>query len=302
MTDFTPLREIAGDKLKLNEPLHRYTVARLGGPADALVIADSVDVLERTARLAWDHGWQTRILGGGANVLIGDRGFRGLIIINNAKAVKVHDDGRVICESGAGMIRLAHLCMDRGLAGAEWMVSVPGTVGGGVVNNAGAHGGEMSGSLTSAEIAFKDRPTETWTRDQMQYRYRESALKHNPQPLVVLRAELQFQTGADPAQLHAKADEFVAHRKRTQPPGASLGSMFKNPAGDYSGRLIEAAGLKGTQHGGVIISPLHGNFFVNTGTGTAADYLALIRLAQETVKAKFGVELELEVELMGEFA
>ncbi|MFN8421163.1 MAG: hypothetical protein U0528_18240 [Anaerolineae bacterium] len=102
MTDFTPLREIAGDKLKLNEPLHRYTVARLGGPADALVIADSVDVLERTARLAWDHGWQTRILGGGANVLIGDRGFRGLIIINNAKAVEVHDDGRVICESRRG--------------------------------------------------------------------------------------------------------------------------------------------------------------------------------------------------------
>jgi UDP-N-acetylmuramate dehydrogenase len=100
--------------------------------------------------------------------------------------------------------------------------------------------------------------------------------------------------------LQAHAEEFIAHRKRTQPPGASLGSMFKNPSGDYAGRLIEAAGLKGTQVGGVIISPVHGNFFVNTGNGTASDYLQLIELARQMVLEKFGVELALEIELIGE--
>lgn len=134
--------------------------------------------------------------------------------------------------------------------------------------------------------------------DDLAYRYRESALKHRQPPFAVLRAALRLTPGADPTALLATAEGYTAHRKRTQPPGASLGSMFKNPPGDYAGRLIEAAGLKGTQIGGVIISPLHGNFFVNTGGGTAADYLGLVRLAQESVRAQFGVDLELEVEVI----
>lgn len=296
---YAPLVELAGERVSFDVPLQRYTAVRLGGPADALLVADSPELLERAARLSWQHGWPTRILGGGANVLISDDGFRGLIIINNTKNVAFYDDGRVIADSGASMTTLARQCMSRGLAGFEWAVSVPGTIGGGVVNNAGAHGGDMGGNLIAIHIALKDQSVERWPKDRLGYRYRESTLKHAHFQFVILKVELQLTAGQDPAALQARADEFIAHRKRTQPPGASLGSMFKNPPGDYAGRLIEAAGLKGTQAGGVMISPVHANFFVNAGGGTSADYLALIRLVQHTVYQKFGVALELEVEVIG---
>lgn len=293
------LRPIAGDKLRLNEPLSRYTVARLGGPADAVVIADTVPLLEESARTAWAQGWPLRILGGGANVLVSDRGFRGLVIINHARDLTFADDGTVTAESGVILITLARQCIDRGLGGFEWAIGVPGTLGGAVVNNAGAHGGDMAASLIDAEIAFEGIPAIRWPVARLAYRYRESALKGREDPFVVLSARLRFEPGRDPAELLARAEALSAHRRRTQPLGASLGSMFKNPPGDYAGRLIEAAGLKGTQIGGVLISPVHANFFLNLGGGTADDYLRLIELARETVLAQFGVRLELEIELLG---
>jgi UDP-N-acetylmuramate dehydrogenase len=293
------LRALFGNQLRLNEPLARYTAARLGGPADALISVDSAESLEKIARIVWACNAPVRILGGGANVLISDSGFRGIVIVNNAKDVAFGDAGLVTAESGAILTRLARQSMIHGLTGFEWAVSVPGTLGGAVVNNAGAHGGDMAAVLVSASIAFAGRETETWAVARIHYAYRESALKRNAEPFAVLSARLQLSPGHDPAQLEARADEFVAHRKRTQPPGASLGSMFKNPPGDYAGRLIEAAGLKGMQSGGVIISPVHANFFINLGNGTSSDYVTLINLAHDTVLEKFGVDLQLEVELVG---
>lgn len=297
---YAALRALVGDQLRLDEPLARYTVARLGGPADALVTADSTAQLMAIAQLAWSEGWPTRILGAGANVLISDQGYRGLIVVNDAKAVTIGTDGLVTAESGAVLTQLARRTINHGLSGFEWAISVPGTLGGAVVNNAGAHGGDMAANLVSAEIAFADHSIEHWPLTRLEYRYRESALKHNPLPFAVLSARLQLVPGHDPAQLQVQADEFIAHRKHTQPPGASLGSMFKNPPGDYAGRLIEACGLKGRQVGGVMISPIHANFFVNIGSGTASDYLALIQLTQATVQERFGIELQLEIELIGE--
>jgi UDP-N-acetylmuramate dehydrogenase len=193
--------------------------------------------------------------------------------------------------------------MADGLKGMEWCVSVPGTLGGAVVNNAGAHGGDMDGNLN--EISLLDLHSDatlTWERQRLAYGYRSSALKGQHGRYIVLSASLHLDPGHPPAELNAIADQFIEHRKRTQPPGASLGSMFKNPPGDFAGRLIEAAGLKGHQIGGVQVSPIHANFFVNHGTGTAADYAALIDLAQARVQAEFGIELELEVERIGDWA
>jgi UDP-N-acetylmuramate dehydrogenase len=294
------LRPLVGDRLFLDEPLGRYTVARLGGPADALVIVDSAAKLEAVARLAWAEGWPVCILGGGANVLISDKGIRGLVIVNHARRAFFAPAGRVTAESGINLISLVRHCEELGLAGLEWAIGIPGTLGGAVVNNAGAHGGDMAGCLAEAHIATPDGPAQMWPVARLEYAYRESALKRRREPFVVLSAVLQLIPGADPAALRDRTEEFNTHRKRTQPPGASLGSMFKNPPGDYAGRLIEAAELKGTRVGGVVISPVHANFFINTGGGTASDYHALIRLAQETVRARFGVSLELEVELLGE--
>lgn len=294
------LGPLVGDHLLLDEPLSRYTVARLGGPADALVIADSGAILEAVARLAWAEGWPVCILGGGANVLISDQGFHGLVIVNRARHIFFEDTGRVTAESGMNLINLVRHCAELGLAGLEWAIGIPGTLGGAVVNNAGAHGGDMAGCLVEAHVATPDATTAVWPVSRMDYAYRGSALKRRRAPFAVLNAVLQLTPGAEPAALRSRAEEFNAHRKRTQPPGASLGSMFKNPPGDYAGRLIESAGLKGTRAGGVVISPVHANFFINTGGGTAADYHALIRLAQAAVRQRFGISLELEVELLGE--
>src|SRR5258708_1193140 len=166
MTDYSRLRALVGERLKLSESLARYTVARLGGPADALVSVDSDEMLLEVMGLAWESGWPTRILGGGANVLVSDTAYRGLIVINNTRATQVTEDGTVGAESGAALNHLARQTMSRGLAGFEWAVSVPGTLGGAIVNNAGAHGGDMASCLVSAEVAFPGRRA-TWLVTQL---------------------------------------------------------------------------------------------------------------------------------------
>lgn len=300
-SQYEPLRVRFGDAVHFNDPLARYTVARLGGPADAVVEVSHCTALADAALLCWQAGWPVRIIGGGANVLFSDQGFRGVIVINHAKGTTIDaEQGTVSAQSGVGLITLARETMSHGLAGFEWAIGIPGTIGGAVVNNAGAHGGDMASCLLSADLLIEPDRRETWGLPELAYHYRESALKRSAFRYVVLSADLHFSPGHDPAQLRARADEYSAHRRRTQPPGASLGSMFKNPPNDYAGRLIEGAGLKGTRIGGVVISPAHANFFVNAGGGTAADYRALIQLTRETVQTKFGIELALEVELIGE--
>ncbi len=299
----THLQEKFPDTFYPDDSLARYTVARLGGKADGVLRAKSIDDLLYGVRWARENQIAWLILGGGANVLASDKGFHGLVIINHARGYEIHaETGLVVAESGVNLSTLARLCMAQGLKNLEWGVSVPGTVGGAVVNNAGAHGGDMAGNLVETEILqVAEDHIQTWSLADLGYAYRASALKGQHGKYVVLRATLQLDPHHDPAELTHIADEFVAHRKKTQPTGASLGSMFKNPPGDYAGRLIEAAGLKGTQSGGVQISPVHANFFINVGNGTAADYHALIALAQHTVREKFGVELELEVEQIGDW-
>ncbi len=284
--------------LRTDEPLARYTSARIGGPADFLVVAESVETLREAVRYAREQELEWRVLGSASNVLVADAGVRGLVIVNRAKQVTFEDNGRVLAESGANLSSLARSCIARGWAGLEWAVSVPGTVGGAVVGNAGAHGGNVAGVLAGATVLEPDGTALEWPVERLAYAYRDSALKRAAGGRVVLSATFELKP-ADPSDLARRADEFVARRKATQPPGASIGSMFKNPPGDYAGRLIEAAGLKGTHIGGAQISAVHANFFVNTATAAAADVKALIDLAQKRVRERFGVELELEIELVG---
>jgi UDP-N-acetylmuramate dehydrogenase len=302
-TTSVPLSVIAhfGDRLRRGERLDRYTSARLGGPADYLVVAKNLEELRAAARLAWDAGLPLLVLGAGSNVLVDDRGFRGLVVINRAQNVhfEVHERSVTVqAESGASLSSLARQCVERGLSGLEWAVNVPGTVGGAVVNNAGAHGGDMATLVRAVTVLYAGGQEQTWPVEAMEYAYRESRLKGD-RAHVVLAASLSLGREA-PAVLRERASAFTAKRKASQPPGASLGSIFKNPTEDYAGRLIEAAGLKGARVGDVMISPMHANFFVNAGQGRAADYRALIALARETVRTQFGVELELEVEMIRE--
>ena len=300
------LREKFGDKVKENVPLAPYTSARIGGPADIFITADTVAELARVVKYLWKNEMPFTMLGGGANILVSDKGARGVVILNRAKGVKFHlgDQPSVAAESGVVFSNLANRCASKGLAGIEWGAAVPGTIGGAVYGNAGAFGGDVAGSLISTELLTENGRgniiREIFTVEQMGYAYRTSVLKRGEIKAIVLSAELSLKNSTK-EEVTVKIQQFSAHRKATQPPGASMGSMFKNPSGDYAGRLIEVSGLKGARIGNAEISPLHGNFFINHANTKAEDIRALIRLAQKTVKEKQGVELELEIEFVGEW-
>ncbi|MCZ2128144.1 MAG: UDP-N-acetylmuramate dehydrogenase [Anaerolineales bacterium] len=295
---FDVLRERFGGALKENAPLAPFTSARIGGAADFLLTVKSADELAEAMQIIWEQRLPHYVLGSGSNVLVGDEGFRGVVVLNRAKEVRFEegDAPAVWCESGVVIANLAKRCAAKNLGGLEWSGAVPGTVGGAVFGNAGAFGGETAQSLAWAEILTPDG-REKFTSEQMKYGYRSSVLKSGELQGVVLSALLKLKNESK-EEASAKIGQFSARRKATQPPGASMGSMFKNPPGDYAGRLIEAAGLKGTRVGGAAISEVHANFFVNQGETQAQDVRALIRLAQETVLEKFGVTLELEIELV----
>jgi UDP-N-acetylmuramate dehydrogenase len=287
--------------VKENIPLAPYTSARIGGPADLLIAANSADELAAIISLLWEAGTGYFILGGGSNVLISDKGVRGITVLNRAKAVRFENDNRpkVWAESGVVFSNLANRCALKGLSGLEWAATVPGTIGGAIYGNAGAFGGDTAGNLICAEL-LTDGGRQKWPVENMAYGYRTSILKRSEIKAAVLSAELSLKN-ATKEEVSVKISEFSERRKTSQPPGASLGSMFKNPSGDFAGRLIEAAGLKGTRIGNAEISPIHGNFFINHGKTDAGDIRALIELARKTVKDKFGIELELEIELIGEW-
>jgi UDP-N-acetylmuramate dehydrogenase len=290
-----------GDRVKENVSLAPYTSARIGGPADILITADSADDMAQIVKLLNKQDMEYILLGGGSNVLVSDRGVRGVVVLNRAKAVRFHNGEQpsVTVESGVIFSNLANRCASKGLAGLEWAATVPGTIGGAVYGNAGAFGGDMAGNLVWAEL-LTENGRERFTAEQMGYGYRTSKLKRGDMDGIVLLAELALKNSTK-EEVTVKIEQFSAHRKLTQPPGASMGSMFKNPEGDYAGRLIEAVGLKGTRIGNAEISPVHGNFFINHANTKAEDIRALIVLAQKTVKEKLGVTLELEVELIGEW-
>jgi UDP-N-acetylmuramate dehydrogenase len=301
------LGEAFGDEFQRDVALSRYTSARVGGKADMFLTVHNVSDLQTAVEMAHALSVPYFVLGGGSNILVADSGIRGLVIMNRAREFKFRNTGlSVICtvESGMNLSSLARQCIARGLGGLEWAVSVPGTVGGAVVGNAGAHGGDMASAIVAATIWEPGHGARIYSIEELAYAYRDSVLKreHDDQAprRVVLTAELALKP--EPVDvLMARADGFTAHRKQSQPGGASTGSMFKNPEHYYAGYLIEAAGLKGVRIGNAAISEKHANFFINDGNATAEDVRALIAEAWHAVREQFGVELELEVELVGDW-
>ena len=287
-----------GDAAQRDVPLARYSGVGIGGPAELLVIAHDRDTLIRAVLLAQEAGIAWRVFGGLTNMLLPDGGVRGMVILNHTRGVD-YDTAtcRVIAESGAVIAKVAQETTRRGWGGLTWAVGLPGTVGGAVVNNAGAFGGEIAKTLITAEILTPEGHIQTVGPDWFGFQYRYSKLKAAERQGIVVSATFELAL-RDPAALAAKATEYTERRQRTQPPGRTLGSTFKNPPGDYAGRLIEAAGLKGARRGGCVISEQHANFFMNEGHGTAADYQALINLAQAEVERQFGIRLEPEIEIV----
>ncbi|MEM7333570.1 MAG: UDP-N-acetylmuramate dehydrogenase [Chloroflexota bacterium] len=295
------------DKLQVGTTLAKFTSSRVGGQAELFLTVSSSEELVTAVELAYKRNVPYLVLGGGSNIMISDYGVRGLIIMNRAKTVSYrHIGASVICtaESGMNLSSLTRRCIAKGLGGLEWGISVPGTVGGAVVGNSGAHGGDMASNVRAVTIWEPGRGIRIYRQDQLQYDYRDSVLKReqgrNVARRVVLSAELELKPEKVDV-LQARADGFIAHRRQTQPGGATVGSMFKNPENYYAGYLIEAAGLKGFRVGGAEISKKHANFFINDGSATAEDIRSLIAEAWHAVREQFNVELELEVELVGEW-
>lgn len=298
------LRTLFGNRLQENVALRNYTTAQVGGVAGALVIVQTAEELRNAAQALWQIGVPFYVLGSGSNVLISDKGLQAVILINRARTVKVSDHANeepsVWAESGANLSAIARQVALRGLSGLEWAASIPGTLGGAVYGNAGAHGSDMAHNLLLAEILQPNQEPQSWTVEQMAYSYRSSALKASPHQAIILAARLKL-SRSTPEQVKATMQAMTERRRATQPPGASLGSMFKNPPGDYAGRLIEAAGLKGYRIGSAEVSPIHANFFVNHADTTANDVYQLIQHVRRTVLEKFNIELQLEIELLGDF-
>jgi UDP-N-acetylmuramate dehydrogenase len=278
--------------------MKRYTAWKIGGPADALLEPGSTDELIEATEKAAEHGVPLTILGGGTNVLIGDGGIRGLTIRLAKSLTNVEIEGRqVTADAGVLYPVLANTTAGRGLAGLEFATGIPGTVGGAVYMNAGAYGSETTEVLDWADV-FRDHEVVRMETGELDLSYRHSALHDHPD-WIVLRAGYTLTPG-DPIELKACIKEFRAKRMNGSPNRPSCGSTFKRPPGDFPGRVIEAAGLKGTRIGQIEVSEVHANYLVNLGGGTAREALELIAHVRQKVHERLGIELETEVRMIGE--
>ena len=292
-------------RAKFNEPLKRYTAWKIGGPADALLEPTDTEELIEAVEMARGHGVPVTVLGGGTNVLVRDGGIRGLTIRLAKSLTGVQIKGRsVTAEAGVLYPVLANTTAGSGLKGLEFATGIPGTVGGAVFMNAGAYGGETKDVLDWADVFQEGKvvrmhnDVETLQAKSLRLAYRRSVLQDHPD-WVVLRAGYTLEPG-NPGELKASIKEFRAQRMNGSPNRPSCGSTFKRPPGDFPGRVIEAAGLKGTRVGQIEVSPVHANYLVNLGGGTAREALELIELVKEKVRERMGIDLEEEVRVVWE--
>jgi UDP-N-acetylmuramate dehydrogenase len=290
--------EVGVGRVSVCESLARHCNWKVGGPADIFFKAETVAELKAALRVARGHDCPTTLLGFGANVLVSDEGIRGLVILNRADRLIFHSDFIVEVDSGTNLAVLARQAAKYGIGGLEFLIGIPGTVGGAVYGNAGTGSKWISHVMHKTRLFTTDCSECIAANSDMDFRYRSSRLKRTGE--VVLTAWLRGSQD-DPANVEKELQNQLELREN-QPGGPSTGSVFMNPAGDHAGRMIEAAGLKGRRVGGAKISEMHANFILNSGGATAADIRELILLIQSTVEGKFGVRLQEEIRYIGEFS
>ena len=295
----TALTELLEDRVAFDVPLSKHTSLRVGGPADAMATPADRAELGRVLALCHAHGCPTRVLGAGFNVLVSDAGLPGVVLrLKKLRGITRHAEGAIAVEAGASHATVTRFCVDHGLSGLEFGAGIPGTVGGWLAMNAGIGTRELKDVVRRVELVAQDGTAlAAIERADLDFRYR--ALAGLPEGAVLVGAILAVEVSTREA-VQAEIDRLLGRRQATQPTDIpSCGSVFRNPEGDFAGRLIEAAGLKGRRVGEAEISTVHANFIVNRGGATAADVLALIEIARETVAKEMGVELETEVQLLG---
>ncbi len=293
------MRAHLGQRLKVSEPLAPFTSFQIGGPADLLIEADSEAELMLAMGAAYREGVRAFCLGAGTNLLVSDRGIRGMVIRLGGEFKQVTVDGVKVSAGAAVDFReLVAAMVERGLEGLEFGEGIPGTVGGGLVMNAGAFGGEISSVVRAVRGVTVEGQARTLAPKDVNFAYRRTTL---PPGFVISRVDFELRHG-DREKLRAHVSEIHAKRMARQPRGVpNAGSIFKNPPGNFAGRLLEAAGLKGTRVGGAAFSERHANFIVNLGGARAEEVRALMDTARARVREHSGIWLEPEVKLVGEW-
>lgn len=278
-----------------------FTAYQVGGPAQWFIQPKSIPELQSALGWAKENDLPITWLGFGSNVLVSDQGIPGLVIcLRSLQHMEVEGD-LVRVAAGVSLAKLAMKTARLGLGGMEWAVGIPGSVGGGVVMNCGAHGQDMSESVVSIQVMTPEGTIETWAAEDLAYSYRTSSLQTKVD-YVVLEATLHLAAGQDPKVCEAHVERCNHYRKTTQPTGfPTCGSVFRNPKPHGAGWLIEHTGLKGTRIGGVEVSELHANFFLNREGATAQDIIDLMQYVQEKVWERWQAPLQPEVKLLGEF-
>jgi UDP-N-acetylmuramate dehydrogenase len=302
----TDIQRRIGVKTVRDEGLARHTTMRVGGPADLFAVAHNAFELRGLIRFARSRGIPFLVIGRGSNLVVGDAGFRGLVIQARAEGSRVDGD-RYHADAGVPMARAATETQQAGLTGLEFGLAIPGTVGGAVWANAGAHGTEVADVLESATLVLGDGSEVVLPATELGFHYRHSRVKAANAPdaspsEIVLSAVFRLRP-ADADEIKASLDEIRKWRREHQPLGIpSSGSVFRNPDGDSAGRLIDDLGLKGYRVGGAVVSEKHANFIVNDARGTAADVRRVAEHVREEVRARHGVELQFEVEFAGDWS
>ena len=277
-----------------------HTTFRIGGPADYFVVPDTEKEIAEVVKLCGKYEVPYYIVGNGSNLLVGDKGFRGVIIQLFKSMSRMQREGEEItAQAGCSLAQIANAALEAGLTGFEFAAGIPGTLGGAVVMNAGAYGGEMRDVLVSAKVLTKEGEIITLSNQELELGYRHSVIPEKE--YVVLEAVIRLKNG-DKTNIKARMDELRERRVSKQPlEYPSAGSTFKRPEGYFAGKLIQDAGMRGFTVGGAQVSEKHSGFVINTGDATAADVQELIRQVTDKIKKDTGVEMEPEVKRIGEF-
>lgn len=288
-----------GERVAFDVPLSRHTSLRIGGPADALATPGDREELARLLAVCDAQGLPVLVLGGGFNVLVREGGIRGVVVrLKKLRRIERVTSDTLSVEAGASHATITRYCVDHGLAGLEFGAGIPGTLGGWIAMNAGIGVREMKDVVREIDLLDRrGRDVTTIPRARLDFRYR--ALAGVAPGSVIVGARLAV-SPSDRTAVAAEVDRLLAHRHATQPiDQPSCGSVFRNPPGDFAGRLIESVGLKGARAGAAEISTVHANFIVNHGDAKATDVLCLIERARALVAARTGIQLETEVKILG---
>lgn len=287
------------EQIQLQEPMSRHTTFRVGGPADIYVLPQ-INQVKEVLQLCSTFDIPICIKGNGSNLLVGDKGIRGVVLELEKNAADISVAGtHITAEAGAILGAVAKKALEQSLTGLESAAGIPGTVGGAVVMNAGAYGWEMKDSLVKVTVLTRELEVKELTSEELELSYRHSNVLDNG--YVVLKAEFALTPG-NQEEIQAAMEDYRQRRQDKQPLNyPSAGSTFKRPEGNFAGKLIQDAGLRGFQVGGAQVSEKHCGFVVNKENATAADIMSLISQVQEKVRDQFGVTLEPEVKRMGEF-